>query len=143
MRSQAGDFLVGFQPNSAKPSPCRRGLFSVPPRSYPTGDGIDQKAVWPYHTDMATTSVKTTYSLDVDTVRKLEAIASRWKVSKSEALRRAIRAAATGGAPAKSDATRALDELQSSLGLTASVARRWERSSRAERQQMFQRINKK
>jgi hypothetical protein len=39
---------------------------------------------------MATTTVKSTYSLDVDTVRELDAVARRWRVSKSEALRRAI-----------------------------------------------------
>jgi len=42
---------------------------------------------------MATPTVKTTYSLDLETVRTLEALARRWNVS--EALRRAIRATAT------------------------------------------------
>ena len=38
--------------------------------------------------------IKGTYSLDAGTVRELDRLARRWKTSKSEALRRAIRAAA-------------------------------------------------
>ncbi|MGI9305663.1 MAG: ribbon-helix-helix protein, CopG family, partial [Gammaproteobacteria bacterium] len=67
---------------------------------------------------MATTTVKSTYSLDVDTVQKLEAISRRWNVSKSEALRRAIRAAHAPQRPqGENDALRALDSLQRSLQL--------------------------
>ncbi len=50
---------------------------------------------------MATTTIKSTYSLDVETVRTLETLAARWNVSKSEVLRCAIRTAAAedgGGA---------------------------------------------
>jgi len=83
---------------------------------------------------MATTTVKSTYSLDVDTVRQLEAMARRWKVSKSEALRRAIRAAANLPAPDESGALEALERLQSSLALTEDAARRWEKQVRSERQ---------
>ena len=36
---------------------------------------------------MATTTVKSTYSLDVESVQALEDLARRWRVSKSEALR--------------------------------------------------------
>jgi predicted transcriptional regulator len=39
---------------------------------------------------MAPTSIKSTYALDVETIRKLERVAARWRVSKSEVLRRAI-----------------------------------------------------
>ena len=64
---------------------------------------------------MASTTVKSTYSLDVESVRALEDLARRWRVSKSEALRRAIRSEA-GRQPAGSrDALAALDELQASL----------------------------
>ena len=38
---------------------------------------------------MAVTTIKSTYSLDVETVRTLETLACRWNVSKSEVLRRA------------------------------------------------------
>ena len=84
---------------------------------------------------MATQTIKTTYSLDVETVRKLEAMAHRWNVSKSEALRRAIRAAAQQGlANEGRDALKALDRLQSSLNLGAEAAEQWKKAARAERQ---------
>lgn len=59
---------------------------------------------------MATTTIKATYSLDPDTVRLLERTARRWRVSKSEALRRAIRAAALADMP--NDAEALLDSIQ-------------------------------
>ncbi len=83
---------------------------------------------------MATETVKTTYSLDLETVRALEELARRWNVSKSEALRRAIRATATQQAlEAHRQAVKALDELQRSLGLDNGAAVRWQKSARAER----------
>jgi len=52
--------------------------------------------VWPYHkTAMATMTVGGTYVLDVDSVRKLQQVAKKWGVSKSEALRRSIHSAAS------------------------------------------------
>lgn len=92
------------------------------------------RPVWPYVSGMATPTVKSTYSLDVETVRQLEAMARRWKVSKSEALRRAIRAAANQPGPDQSGALEALDGLQGSLALTENAARRWEKLVRSERQ---------
>lgn len=83
---------------------------------------------------MATTTVKTTYSLDVDTVKALERMARRLKVSKSEALRRAIRAlAAQEHDDSEDDPVRALDRLQQSLGLSPGAARSWEKRVRDER----------
>jgi hypothetical protein len=82
---------------------------------------------------MAITSIKSTYSLDVDTVRTLERLAQRWKVSKSEALRRAIRAASGEGTEDASDALQALDRLQRSLKLTPARARAWAAAVRRER----------
>ena len=83
---------------------------------------------------MAIPKIKATYSLDEDTVRLLDRVASRWGVSKSEALRRAIRSAATAagereGAPG----IETLNRIQKGLGLSASVAAAWARQSRAER----------
>src|SRR5437870_291443 len=49
---------------------------------------------------MAITTIKSTYALDVATVRALEGLARRWNVSKSEALRRAVRVA-SGQRPAQ------------------------------------------
>ena len=82
---------------------------------------------------MARTTIKATYALDVDTVRTLESMAERWKVSKSEALRRAIRTASTGVGPGGADALKALDELQRSLKLTPERTRAWAQRTRAER----------
>jgi len=82
---------------------------------------------------MAITTIKSTYALDVETVRALERMAERWKVSKSEALRRAIRAAA-GEEPPQTDALHALDRLQRSVRLTPAKAHAWARETRKERQ---------
>jgi hypothetical protein len=83
---------------------------------------------------MATETIKGTYSLDVETVRALEALARRWNVSKSEALRRVIQAgAAREPREAGREALRALDELQRSLSLTRSAAAAWSARARAER----------
>jgi hypothetical protein len=80
---------------------------------------------------MASTIIRSTYALDVESVRRLEAIARRWNVSKSEALRRAIRSASEGNAG--NDALDALDALQKSLRLTPGAANDWADSARAER----------
>ncbi len=82
---------------------------------------------------MATPTLKATFSLDLQSARSLEALAKRWRVSKSEALRRAIRGAAAGPAAGSDDAIRALEALQGSLKLTSSEARAWERRVRVER----------
>lgn len=64
---------------------------------------------------MATTTVKSTYSLDVESVRALEELARRQQVSKSEALRRAIRNEARRQPAKGEDAVAALEQLQASL----------------------------
>jgi predicted transcriptional regulator len=81
---------------------------------------------------MASTVVRTTYALDEETVRRLDGLARQWNVSKSEALRRAIRAAdATAASP--DDRLQALDELQASMRLTRARAQTWVRKVREER----------
>ena len=83
---------------------------------------------------MATETIKGTYSLDVETVRALERLARRWNVSKSEALRRVIRAsAAQAPRDAGHEALRALDDLQRALNLSARAAVRWSAFARAGR----------
>ncbi|MBM3815181.1 MAG: ribbon-helix-helix protein, CopG family [Acidimicrobiia bacterium] len=82
---------------------------------------------------MAVTTIKSTYSLDVATVATLEEIARRWGVPKSEALRRAIRAAAQNDPEITSDPLQAFSALQRSLGLSKSKANAWNRRIRAER----------
>jgi len=94
---------------------------------------IDLKIVWPYYLSMASLRIKGTYSLDVETVRRLESMARRWNVSKSEALRRAIRAASEQELPAGGEAIEALDRLQESLELDDEAARTWENRVRTER----------
>src|SRR5207249_7015562 len=70
--------------------------------------GVDRVHVSPYRPDMALPMIKSTYTLDVATVRTLEALARRWKVSKSEALRRAIRSASGQTPPPAPEALAAL-----------------------------------
>ena len=79
---------------------------------------------------MARTSVKATYSLDVETVRELERMAKRWGVPKSEALRRAIHSAA-GQVDERNEALEALDRLQRSINLTPAEIEAWAQESRA------------
>jgi Arc/MetJ-type ribon-helix-helix transcriptional regulator len=78
---------------------------------------------------MAIPKIKATYSLDADTVRVLEQAAKRWGISKSEALRRAIR----GLTVARGDAESALDALQTAANLSSAEANRWAKNVRAER----------
>ena len=89
--------------------------------------------VWPYHRSMATITVKSTYSLDVDTVRKLEDLAKRWSTSKSAALRRAIDAAAKQADSIDNEGLDALDRLQSLLALDQETAGLWAEQVRQER----------
>jgi predicted transcriptional regulator len=77
---------------------------------------------------MAATVIRTTYAFDEETVRRLEGLARQWNVSKSEALRRAIRAADTTSTT-PDDRLRALDELQASMHLTRRRAVQFTRSS--------------
>ena len=79
---------------------------------------------------MATPTIKATYTVDVETKRTLDRLAAKWDVSKSEALRRAIRQAA--GTAAATNRLAALDALQSRI--PPSVAARWSKRQRAERQ---------
>lgn len=82
---------------------------------------------------MATTTVKATYALDVETVRALEEMARTWGVSKSEALRRAIRVARRESPSGVPKALTALDALQGSLELESLAVTRWEKKTSGER----------
>ncbi len=89
---------------------------------------------------MATTTVKTTYALDLETVGALDALARRWNVSKSEAMRRAIRASASvHEVNVPPEPLQALDELQKVLALAPAAAARWSSQVRAERRAGFRR----
>ena len=80
---------------------------------------------------MALPLVKTTYAVDLETKRLLDRLAERWEVSKSEALRRAVRQAA--GSEGASERLAALDALQRRLKLSNTAASAWVAVSRAER----------
>lgn len=82
---------------------------------------------------MASTTVKSTYSLDVATVRLLEGLAKRWSTSKSGAIRRAIRTVAHQTLPGENPELEALDRLQNLLALDPEDAAAWERGIRTER----------
>ncbi len=97
------------------------------------GGVLTNEIVWPYYLSMATQMIKTTYSLDVDTVRALERMARRWGVSKSEALRRAIRSAAAQVGTEEGGPLQALDQLQRSVGLSDAKANDWVRVARTTR----------
>lgn len=72
--------------------------------------------------------------LDVETADSLDRLAKGWQVSKSEALRRSVKAAATVEAvDASSDALRALTQLQDRLGLDTDKAQEWVQQIRAQR----------
>ena len=82
---------------------------------------------------MSAPKVKATYALDPGSIRALERMARRLNVSRSEALRRAIRSAAEDVGLRRSDAVAALDRLQRCAALTQGEARRLARSLRTER----------
>ena len=82
---------------------------------------------------MAVTTIKSTYSLDVETVRTLEMLARRWNVSKSEVLRRSVRAAAREESQGERSVLESLRLLQASVKARGIDLKRWEREVRAER----------
>ena len=82
---------------------------------------------------MATTTIKSTYSLDVESVRTLEALARRWQVSKSEVLRRALRIASTTRDDGESTPLEALTRLQETVRKRGVDLTEWSRDLKAER----------
>ena len=117
-------------------APCtglhRRGEAVVRQDHRVSWSRFDARLLCAYHTYMASALIRTTYALDEETVRRLDGLARQWNVSKSEALRRAIRTAdAIAGSP--DERLKALDELQASMGLTHTRAQKWMRVLRHER----------
>lgn len=90
---------------------------------------------------MTTESGRSTYSLDAESVRILEELAQRWKVSKSEGLRRAIRIAAMARETDSRAALDALDRLQSSLRSRKVDLAAWGQEVRRERYAAAQRLD--
>ena len=89
---------------------------------------------------MATPTIKSTYSLDVESVRALDDLARRWQVSKSEALRRAIRSEASRQPARGGDALAALDQLLASLRSRNVDLDQWAREVESERQAAGRRL---
>jgi len=85
---------------------------------------------------MPTPTIKSTYSLDPRTVRDLEQLAHRFGTSKSEILRRAVRALAQQETQPEGQSLQALEELQKSVDLTAEGAEEWAAQVRRERSEM-------
>ena len=96
--------------------------------------------IWPYNFIMAVTTIKSTYALDVESIRRLETLAQRWNVSKSEVLRRAIRVVAIDGSLGDGVALGALDRLQASLRSRKVNLAQWERDLKAERRATAHRL---
>ena len=83
-------------------------------------------------------TIRSTYALDLETVERLDALSKRWDVSKSEALRRAVRAA---GADAHQAAqVDALGRLQAATHLTTKSAGAWARRVTSERAKHSKRV---
>ncbi len=80
---------------------------------------------------MAVPRIKSTYSLPVETVAALERLATRWGVSRSEALSRAV-ASADASEPLV-ESLAALDAWQAAIALDAERAASWEANVLAER----------
>lgn len=66
-------------------------------------------------------------------MRKLDRVAARWKVSKSEVLRRAIEVVARDQLGEATPPLQALDELQKSVKLSRQETDKWSREVRNER----------
>ena len=83
---------------------------------------------------MAITTIKSTYSLDVESVRTLKALAERWNVSKSEVIRRALRTAVMAGDDSHHEvALEALTRLQNTVRERGVDLTEWGRDVHAER----------
>lgn len=75
--------------------------------------------------DMAIPTIKSTYSLDPQTVRDLERLARKYGTSKSDVLRRAVQSLAAQETTPEAQSLLALGELQKRIGLTAEKAEAW------------------
>lgn len=82
---------------------------------------------------MAVPTIKSTYPLDLETVRQLEHLAKFWGTSKSAALRRAVQLTAKQLDAVDPNGLDALDSLQCVLALDEQAAASWEKQARQER----------
>jgi predicted transcriptional regulator len=82
---------------------------------------------------MAITSIKVTYSLDEESVRRLERLAARRGLPKSEVIRLAIETLDRLDPEVGEGELEALDALQTGLGLTPDRVEEWLSEVRGER----------
>ena len=83
---------------------------------------------------MAITTVKSTYSLDVESVRRLKELSERWDVSKSEVIRRALRTAVMAADDTHHEVVLdALTRLQNTVRERGVDVAEWGRDVHAER----------
>jgi len=127
VRSQRQDSRKGRP--KGRPTRLRASQFG--PSIESASEAVALARVWPYRGVMTSPSIKATYSLDAETVAALDALARRWGLPKSAALRRVIREAAGGVERDVTSRLEALDDLQRSL--TADAARAWADEVRDER----------
>lgn len=82
---------------------------------------------------MASTAIKSTYALDVRTMQNLERLAARWRVSKSEVLRRVVNAAAVEEHTVPLTPIEAFHKLKENINLTDEQLQDWARDVKKER----------
>lgn len=89
-----------------------------------------------YHMNYATTSIRTSMSLDRVTLDLLETLAKRWSVSKAEIMRRAVRRLNEDAEAEDQRPTplQALDWLQNGGGLSVAEGEEFKAAIVAERQ---------
>jgi len=89
-----------------------------------------------YHMNYATTLVRTSVSLDTDTLANLDSLAKRWSVSKAEVMRRAIRKMKTeaDAEDQRPSPLQALEWLQNGAGLSVAEGAEFKANIEAERQ---------
>lgn len=76
-------------------------------------------------------AVKSTFSLDPDSIAKIQLLASKWQVPKTEVLRRAIReASARHGVLSPEERLAALHRLQKGLADQGVDFEKWKRETR-------------
>lgn len=78
---------------------------------------------------MAAPLIKSTFRLDPETVRKVERLAQHWKLSKSEAVQRAITEAAEEKTTSALTPLEAWRKVQKELNLSSVEVRAWEKES--------------
>jgi hypothetical protein len=74
---------------------------------------------------MAHPMIRATYTLQPKTISRLEWLASRWKIPKSEAISRIINERAEAEAKSENSPLQALRELRQHRGLSSDAATAW------------------